>query len=47
MLILHERYGPRSISDFRFEEGEWQVSGGMEVGTEGDCMPIATLSPPE
>ena len=21
--------------------------GGMEVGEEGDCIPIATLSPPE
>ena len=27
----------------REKEGE----GGMEVGGEGDCIPIATLSPPQ
>ena len=26
--------------------GEWGERG-MEVGEEGDCIPIATLSPPE
>ena len=23
------------------------VEGGMEVGEEGECIPMATLSPPE
>ena len=25
----------------------WRREGGMEMGREGDYMPIATLSPPE
>ena len=27
--------------------GRWGGEGGMEVGEEGDYIPIATLSPPE
>ena len=27
--------------------GDWERGGGMEVGEEGDYIPIATLSPPE
>ena len=31
-----------------FRDGEkGRGEGGMEVGEEGDCIPIATLSPPE
>ena len=33
------------IADFR-RRGEG-VEGGMEVGGDGDYIPIATLSPPE
>jgi len=29
------------------EDGEGGEGGGMEVGEEGDYIPIATLSPPE
>ena len=29
------------------EKGGWGWGGGMEVGEEGDYIPIATLSPPE
>ena len=28
-------------------DGEKEGGGGMEVGEEGDYIPIATLSPPE
>ena len=28
-------------------DGEKEGEGGMEVGGEGDYIPIATLSPPE
>ena len=49
MVLRVHRYlkglGKLELENFILQkEGE---EGGMEVGEEGDCIPIATLSPPE
>ena len=36
-----------STETIRFISDEEKREGGMEVGEEGDYIPIATLSPPE
>ena len=39
MLNAHRNY--------KANQGRGEGGGGMEVGAEGDYIPIATLSPPE
>ena len=41
-MVLNVHRNVRLIRD-----GEKAEEGGMEVGGEGDYIPIATLSPPE
>ena len=42
-MVLNVHRNPEAHLRDRENEGE----GGMEVGGEGDYVPIATLSPPE
>ena len=45
LLNVHRKY---EAYEGRSEEGGWGGGGGgMEVGGEGDYIPIATLSPPQ